>query len=60
MRVPTLVINARNDPFLPEPALLAASAKAARCVELDFPRSSGHVGFRPSWLAQRLMDFFRQ
>ena len=30
IRVPTLVINARNDPFLPEPALVAATRKAAR------------------------------
>ena len=60
VRVPTLVLNARNDPFLPEPALIAASAKAAPCVELEFPRRGGHVGFRPDWLAQRLMNFFRQ
>ena len=60
VRVPTLVLNARNDPFLPEPALIAASAKAASCVELEFPRRGGHVGFRPGWLAQRLMNFFRQ
>lgn len=59
VRVPTLVINARNDPFLPEPALLAASAGAAPCVELEFPRTGGHVGFRLRWLADRLMDFFR-
>jgi predicted alpha/beta-fold hydrolase len=60
VHVPTLLINARNDPFLPEPALLAAAARAAPCVELDFPRSGGHVGFRARWLAHRLIDFFRQ
>lgn len=60
VRVPTLVVNARNDPFLPEPALLAAAANAAPCVQLEFPRTGGHVGFRPRWLAHRLMDFFRQ
>jgi predicted alpha/beta-fold hydrolase len=56
--VPTLVINARNDPFLPEPALLAATRKAADCVTLELPRSGGHVGFRGGWLAKRLTGFF--
>lgn len=59
IRVPTLLVNARNDPFLPEAALLAATARTAPCVEKEFPRSGGHVGFRPGWLARRLMEFFR-
>ena len=37
--MPTLVLNARNDPFLPEQALLAAARKAAPCVVLEFPRT---------------------
>ena len=45
IRVPTLVLNARNDPFLPEHALLAAARKAAPCVVLEFPRTGGHAGF---------------
>jgi hypothetical protein len=57
--VPTLVINARNDPFLPEQALEAASAKAAGSVLLEFPRTGGHVGFRGEWLCRRLIEFFR-
>ena len=58
IRVPTLLLNARNDPFLPEPALLAAAATAAPCVQAEFPERGGHVGFRPDWLANRLMAFF--
>jgi predicted alpha/beta-fold hydrolase len=64
IRVPTLLINARNDPFLPEHALLAAARKAAPCVVLEFPRTGGHAGFlagpfpgRHSWLPQRLLEF---
>lgn len=64
IRVPTLVLNARNDPFLPEHALLAAARKAAQCVMLEFPRTGGHVGFlsgpfpgRHAWLPQRLFRF---
>ena len=59
IRVPTLVLNARNDPFLPEAALLAASRKAAPCVTLEFPRFGGHVGFPGGWLVRRLIRFFR-
>jgi len=57
IRVPTLLLNARNDPFLPEHALLAAARNAAPCVLLEFPRNGGHVGFPHAWLAQRLLDF---
>jgi uncharacterized protein len=58
--VPTLVLNARNDPFLPEDALVAAAARASRAVLLEFPANGGHVGFPGRWLAKRLIDFFRQ
>jgi uncharacterized protein len=57
IRVPTLLINARNDPFLPEHALLAAARDAAPCVLLEFPRNGGHVGFQQPWLVQRLLTF---
>jgi uncharacterized protein len=57
IRVPTLLLNARNDPFLPEHALLAAARDAAPCVLLEFPRHGGHVGFRHPWLAQRILEF---
>ena len=64
IRVPTLLLNARNDPFLPEAELIAATRKAAACVVLDFPRTGGHAGFfsgpfpgRHGWLAQRLFGF---
>jgi uncharacterized protein len=57
IRVPTLVLNARNDPFLPEPALLATTRKVSPCVLLEFPRSGGHVGFGHRWLARRLLRF---
>ncbi len=57
IRVPTLVLNARNDPFLPEQDLLAATREASPDVLLEFPRSGGHVGFSRDWLPQRLLDF---
>ena len=64
VRVPTLVLNARNDPFLPEQALPAAS-EVSKDVELHFPADGGHVGFVSSalpgnldWLPQRLLRHF--
>ena len=58
IRVPTLVLNARNDPFMPEAALDAVGEMPANVV-LEFPRSGGHAGFpgRNRWLAQRVLEF---
>jgi uncharacterized protein len=65
IRVPTLVLNARNDPFLPEEDLLKAARKTAPCVVLEFPRSGGHAGFVAAapfpgshdWLPTHLFEF---
>ncbi len=64
IRVPTLVINARNDPFMPESALDRARG-ASKHVTLEFPAGGGHAGFmtgpfpgRHGWLASRILDFF--
>ncbi len=64
IRVPTLVINARNDPFLPAPAL-PAPADASDAVTLEQPGEGGHVGFvsgpfpgRLDWLPRRILGFF--
>lgn len=61
--VPTLVLNARNDPFLPERALPEPSDVSDR-VTLEFPAEGGHVGFctgpfpgRVDWLPRRLLEF---
>ncbi|MBL8540226.1 MAG: alpha/beta fold hydrolase [Betaproteobacteria bacterium] len=62
--VPTLVLNARNDPFLPESAL-ADTSEISRHVTLEYPAHGGHVGFcsgpwpgRTGWLPQRILEFF--
>jgi len=60
IRVPTLVLNACNDPFLPRAKLAAAARRAAADVVLEFPASGGHAGFpgRGHWLARRVLEFF--
>jgi predicted alpha/beta-fold hydrolase len=64
IRVPTLVLNARDDPFLPEHAL-PTEREVSAAVKLEFPPRGGHVGFvsgpfpgHIEWLSQRLMHFF--
>ena len=65
IRVPTLLLNACNDPFLPEHALLSATRRAAPSVLLEFPRTGGHAGFLAGpfpgreWLPQRLLEFLQ-
>jgi hypothetical protein len=61
--VPTLVLNARNDPFLPG-AVLPSQHEVSASVELDQPDHGGHVGFmtgpfpgRIDWLAQRVFGY---
>jgi predicted alpha/beta-fold hydrolase len=62
--VPTLLVNARDDPFLPESAL-PTEREVASVVKLEFPARGGHVGFvsgafpgHIEWLPQRLLHFF--
>ena len=66
IEVPTLVINALNDPFVPRRAL-AARDEVSDAVTLEYHAQGGHVGFlsggvpgRSDWLPMRLLDFFDQ
>jgi uncharacterized protein len=59
--LPTLVLNAQNDPFLP-PNYLPRQASSQ--VTLEYPREGGHVGFttgappgRLDWLPRRILQF---
>ena len=59
--VPTLVLNARNDPFMPAQYLPHAASKA---VTLAYPATGGHVGFasgslpgKLDWLPQRIVSY---
>jgi hypothetical protein len=62
--VPTLIINARNDPFMPG-EVLPTPDQVSPLVSLDFPATGGHVGFvtgpfpgASGWLPERLLEFF--
>ncbi len=63
IRVPTLLLNARNDPFLPDNALPSAE-QVSDAVVLEYPESGGHVGFVTgnfpgdlTWLPRRILHF---
>ena len=66
IRVPTLVINAKNDPFVPASSLPGRD-DVADCVSLEQPPHGGHVGFVDGrfpgslgWLPRRVIGFFEQ
>jgi len=64
--VPTLLLNARNDPFLPA-AALPVSAGVSRVVRLEFPDEGGHAAFvsapfpgNIAWMPRRVAAFFEE
>lgn len=63
IEVPTLLLNARNDPFLPGDALPGMHQVSPR-VECEFPVTGGHVGFISgrfpgsfAWFSKRIIAF---
>lgn len=66
IELPTLMLNARNDPFLPAEAL-PSRRDVSPTVVLEQPDEGGHVGFvtgpfpgRLDWLPQRILSFFEE
>jgi hypothetical protein len=64
--VPTLIVHARNDPFLPG-RHLPGPEEVSASVTLDYPDGGGHTGFASGpfpgnlrWLPARLLEFFRE
>ncbi|MBA3644726.1 MAG: hypothetical protein H0W63_00970 [Gemmatimonadaceae bacterium] len=68
VRVPTLLLSAYDDPFLPADVLtdVAAQADLNDALHIEFHQHGGHVGFvrgRFPWRAEyfldkRVLDFF--
>lgn len=65
VRVPLLLLNAKNDPFLPA-WVLPTAAEMSSSVVGEFPEEGGHVGFPEGpkfagdlwYLPRRVMTFF--
>ncbi|RXK50815.1 YheT family hydrolase [Aquirufa rosea] len=64
IQVPTLVVNAQNDPFLSPECLPADMASKWEHVFLELPEQGGHCGFYPVnyqgtlWSEQQAMNWF--
>lgn len=64
--IPTLLLNARNDPFLAPASFPFEEARQNPRFFLEAPASGGHVGFvdsfgrGPRWFEQRVVSFFEQ
>ncbi|MGH1358848.1 MAG: YheT family hydrolase [Burkholderiaceae bacterium] len=65
IKIPALVFNARNDPFLPE-RHLARPDQVSHSVQLAYPATGGHVGFisgpmpgRIGWSGEQLVRWFQ-
>lgn len=65
IRVPALLVNAKNDPFLPESCFPYEEAKQSEWLSLEVPNSGGHVGFielnkrQAYWMERRVVDFIQ-
>jgi hypothetical protein len=63
IEVPTLILNALNDPFLSENCFPQQLAKSLDLVFFEYPKHGGHVGFNPSnstqlyYSEQRAIEF---
>ena len=64
VRVPALLLNARDDPFLPRECFPVVEAEGSACFFLEAPAYGGHVGFvetlrprGPNWLERRTLEF---
>jgi predicted alpha/beta-fold hydrolase len=64
VRLPTLLVHARNDPFLPG-RYLPAPEQLGDSMEAEFTAGGGHVGFvsgpfpgNLDWLPRRLLRYF--
>ncbi len=64
--IPTLLVNAKNDPFLSESCHPLEAARHSRVFFLERPETGGHVGFTPRlgqkayWSELRAAEFFTE
>lgn len=62
IQIPALIVNAINDPFLPDACYPRDVAKTHPYVHLETPERGGHVGFSlagksENWMAVRAFEF---
>jgi hypothetical protein len=62
IQIPTLIVNALNDPFLPKACYPVELAESHEYVHLETPERGGHVGFSmagksENWMEVRSFEF---
>ncbi|MBX2901069.1 MAG: alpha/beta fold hydrolase [Cyclobacteriaceae bacterium] len=61
IQIPVLLVNAQNDPFLPQSCYPIDIAKAHPYLSLEMPACGGHVGFslygKTNWMEIRALEF---
>jgi len=63
--LPTLILNAQNDPFLSKSCFPIDSGQYSKNLFLEFPQHGGHVGFSPRsghdrfWSETRALEFIQ-
>jgi len=66
IRVASLLVNAENDPFLPQECFPYQAARDNPNLTLEVPKSGGHVGFielnrrQGYWMERRVVEFVTQ
>jgi hypothetical protein len=66
IQIPTLIVNASDDPFLADGCYPIEQANKSRYVHLEMPVHGGHVGFvqfnedGSYWSENRAVEFLRQ
>jgi hypothetical protein len=65
IKIPTLIVNACNDPFIADGCYPVNETSDSKCVYLETPRSGGHVGFmqfkrdKSYWSEERTIEFLK-
>ena len=66
IKIPTLIVNARNDPFIADGCYPVRETSDSKCVYLEMPESGGHVGFmqfkkdKSYWSEERAIEFLNR
>ncbi len=65
IQMPTLIVNAANDPFLTAPCYPKEIAASSAFLYLEIPKRGGHVGFslsnsKTNWMELRSLQFVNQ
>ncbi len=58
--IPTLLVNARNDPFLPAACFPGDEARVSEHFYLEAPAAGGHLGFPWNWIPCRTIQFLEE